>query len=143
MASTRRSWTSDKSSSRSRSHDHKRRKRRSTWSSEGSPSRGADASTPPPRDNTSHQVVLQPEKLVRSAKEIQRSVQQKLKERMEEEESMRKSIMEQEEHEKMVLDKLEKDKPEHAERSPSIDSSKFISPKRAEKEGTPDKLYSE
>lgn len=39
---------------------------------------------------------------MRSAREIQRSVQQKLKERMEEEESMRKSILEHEEHEKQV-----------------------------------------
>lgn len=87
------------------------------------------------KPNASHKVSLQPEKLLRSAKEIQRSVQMKLKERLDEEESMRKSILDHEEFEKKAA--------EMNKRSPSAESTKFISPKRADKSQTPDKLYSD
>lgn len=64
---------------------------------------------------------------MRSAREIQRSVQQKLKERMEEEESMRKSILDHEAHEKLVASNRRKTpspEPEDAKSSPVGGGSK-------------------
>lgn len=74
---------------------------------------------------------------MRSAKEIQRSVQQKLKERLDEEESMRKSILENEVIEAQAA------AAEEPPQEPVDDGAKFISPKRGEKSQTPDKLYSD
>lgn len=81
---------------------------------------------------------MQPEKLVKSAKEIQRAVQEKLKERLDEEESMRKSILEQENFQKMSKQYGDDDVP-YQRRSSSMDPLFKVQ----DKQGAPDTLYSD
>lgn len=75
---------------------------------------------------------------MKSAKEIQRVVQEKLKERLDEEESMRKSILEQENLEKKSKQQGDDDLP-YQRRSTSLDPS----PKVQDKQGASDTLYSD
>uniref|UniRef100_A0A7G3A7W5 Putative a-kinase anchor protein 17a n=1 Tax=Lutzomyia longipalpis TaxID=7200 RepID=A0A7G3A7W5_LUTLO len=117
LASTRRSRDRSSSSSpsrwSSRSRSRDRRRSRKTWSRDRSRSRshGKSKSRSKSRDrsrsrsrsrrkNSAPQIKLQPEKLVRTAKEIQRNVAEKLQERLREEEEMKKNILEVEQMEK-------------------------------------------
>jgi hypothetical protein len=85
---------------------------------------------------------LEPEKLMRTAKEIQRSVQMKLAERAKEEEELQKNFMEFEAEE--MEKQFAENSPSAAakkKRSVSVDSSKFQSPKRREKTKSPEKEW--
>lgn len=80
--------------------------------------------------------MLEPKKLVRTAKEIQRHVQKQLEEA---EEKRRKKEEEENEAEAAEQDSVKNNSSSNGrKRSASVDSSKFVSPKRSLKSATPD-----
>jgi hypothetical protein len=120
MSSRRKSRSHSSGSEWSTSSANRKRKdKRRTWSRETSPTK---------EEENRGLVVLEPEKLVRSAKEIQRHVQKKLEEA---EEERRKK----EEAGELLNNSAHSN---GKKRSASVDSSKFQSPKRALKSTTPD-----
>ncbi|XP_059611554.1 A-kinase anchor protein 17A [Phlebotomus argentipes] len=90
---SRRTWSRSRSRSESRGKSKSRSNSRSRRVKSRSRSRSRRKNTPPP-------VKLQTEKLVKSAKEIQRNVAEKLQERLREEEEMKKNLLEMERVEK-------------------------------------------
>ncbi|XP_037924253.1 A-kinase anchor protein 17B isoform X3 [Hermetia illucens] len=129
LVSTRRSRTVSSSSGWSRSRSKSRSR---SWSRTDQRDKNEDSKH---EDVSQRKIVLQPEKLVRSAKEIQRSVQQKLYERAQQEENAKK-------HRKESHSDRTKEASTSKRRSSSVDSSKFISPKRKAKSSTPEKDWS-
>lgn len=117
--STRQNRSRSKSSgsgwSSSDGYRKSRKDRHRTWSRENSPRR--------------EKLALEPEKLLRSAREIQLHVQQKLREQQESEEKRQKELEEKEMSNGAEL---------YQRRSTSVDSSKFQSPKRTAKSLTPE-----
>lgn len=105
----------------------------SGWSSDGYRKSGKFRRTWS-RDNTpaKEKMGLEPEKLLKSAREIQIHVQQKLKEQEESKERRMKEL--QGESRENDSDHS----PLYQRRSTSVDSSKFRSPKRAAKSATPE-----
>lgn len=105
----------------------------SGWSSDGYRKSGKSRRTWS-RDNTpaKEKIGLEPEKLLRSAREIQIHVQQKLKEQEESKEKRMKELQGN-------ANGNESDpSPLYQKRSASVDSSKFRSPKRTAKSMTPE-----
>ncbi|GAB0086659.1 uncharacterized protein DMENIID0001_007600 [Sergentomyia squamirostris] len=141
LASTRRSRsrssTSSSSSnsrrwsSRSRSRGHHRS--RKSWSKDRSRSRDKSKSrsrSHSRKRDTTHQIKLKPEKLVRTAKEIQRNVAEKLQERLREEEEMKKSILE--------VEKLERERERQSRIAEVEEEVRKVAEKR--KSNSPDSL---
>lgn len=117
---TRRNRSKSGSANGWSSGDEKNKRRRS-WSREKSPS------------NNKYKGAVTPEKLLRSAREIQIHVQQKLKEQEAEKEKRMKELNGEGEE-----DEPEQPQQINEERAASVDSSKFQSPKRTAKSQTPD-----